>query len=124
MRAGLSLPEARALSAFGRRKAQRVAYGAPDMLGVFARVERLVHGAVAQAGEHLVAGPRVGVGGPEVVLHSSPELGQPHGRERNPRSSGRFRTGRTRSAPVRGLRPKYRATRPSGCDACRWAAPR
>src|SRR5690606_14831533 len=66
------------LSAFAGSQAQRVTHRQPDDLGVLAGLERLVHRALAQGVDDVVARPRVGVGRTEVMLHPLPEIGQSH----------------------------------------------
>src|ERR1700749_3363728 len=57
---------------------ERLAHGAPDDLRVFTVGERLVHGAVTEAGQHEIFRHAFRVGLAELLAHPCPELRQPH----------------------------------------------
>ena len=61
-------------------------HGAPDVLGVVALLEGLVHGSPAERREDLITRIGIGVCLPEELLHPSPELRQPHPHETRPLS--------------------------------------
>jgi len=73
--------------------------------------------ATAETSQHLVAGPGVGVGGPQVVLHPPPELRQPHGRERNGRPRPQIW-----QHPCEGGAPSEWTSRRCGADPARLAS--
>src|ERR1700734_369270 len=70
------------------RDVEGVADGRPDGFGFHAVGERLVNGAIAEVGEHLVLGHALRVGLPELRAHPFPEDSETHP-ERLPLARGR-----------------------------------
>ncbi|MDT7654810.1 MAG: hypothetical protein QOI36_6216, partial [Pseudonocardiales bacterium] len=65
-------------SAAGLRHVVGVADGLPDLAWVDPGLQRLLHGAPPEIGEHVVVGHRGGPGGPELAFHQFPEVRQSH----------------------------------------------
>ena len=61
-----------------------LAHREPDRLGVDPRLQRRLRTQAAEAADDLVARDSIGVGGPELLTHALPELGDPHVLNPNP----------------------------------------
>lgn len=90
----------RSASLFGNVKCG--AHHGPHSLGVDPRLQRPVHRATAELGEHVVMGQRGGSDRSELLVHPLPEVGYPHSARLGARLRG-YRAGVLTQADPTGL---------------------